>query len=242
MKRNVLQLAILISVLAVTGMGCNPNYYIPNTQNVPIITAKGQTNLTFAGNENQIEFQGAYGITDELAFQANGGFVAPEAEDNGNGGSGRFMELGFGYYKNLTTGFLVDAYGLIGAGKMENHFPTSVTTYPNTTGKITANLFRVGIQPSISYHHPYFSVSASTKLMTLNYYNIDGSLIFDNIDQTVYLTENKSNILVEPAITIRGGLKKVKLQIQVLRSFNLSNKDFQQDEGLFSVGLNFNFY
>lgn len=241
MKRNISHFTILIAVIALTNMGCNPNYYIPNTQNVPIIKAKGQTNLSFAGNDNQIEFQGAYGVTDNLAIQGNAAMIAPEAEDNGNGGSGRLIDVGVGYYKNLNSYFLLETYGLLGAGKMENHFPSTTATYPNTTGRIRANLYRIGVQPCISFHHPYFSVSASAKVMSLNYFDIDGSLIFEDYDQTVYLTNNKSNIMFEPAITIRGGLKKVKLQIQLLKSINLSNQEFLQDEGLLSIGLNFNF-
>ncbi len=241
MNNCISRFTILMVVIALTNMGCNPNYYIPNTQNVPIIKAKGQTNLSFAGNDNQIEFQGAYGVTGNLAIQGNAAMIAPQAEDNGNGGSGRLIDIGVGYFKNLNSYFLLETYGLLGAGKMENHFPNTTTTYPNTTGRIRANLYRIGVQPCISFHHPYFSVSASTKLMSLNYFDIDGSLIFDNIDQADYLAENKSNVIIEPAITLRGGLKMVKLQIQLLGSFNLSNQEFLQDEGLLSIGLNFNF-
>jgi len=240
--KNYQNIFWLFSVLlTLTNFGCNPNYYIPNTQNVPVISAKGQTNLTFAINDNQMEFQGAYGVTENLAIQANTAMIAPEAEDNGNGGSGKLLDVGLGYYYNILPYLLVETYGLAGFGKMENHFPTSVDANPTTTGLISANVYRFGFQPCLSYHHPYFSVTGSTKLMFLNYYDIDGSLIFDGIDQTVYLEDNKSNILVEPAITIRGGLKKVKLQIQLLKSMNLSNKDFQQDDGMISIGLNFNF-
>ena len=141
--------------------GCDPKFYIPNTQNVPIIRAKGQSNLTVAGNGNQFEFQGAYGISDDLALQASGGFISPKNEDNGDGGSGKFIEAGLGYYRNLNPNLLVDAYGLIGFGTMENHFPNTLTSNPNTTGKIMANLTRFGIQPGISYHRNYFSISGS---------------------------------------------------------------------------------
>jgi hypothetical protein len=47
-------------------ISCSPKYYVPNTQNVPLIHAQGQTNLSVAGNGNQVEFQGAYGINDAL--------------------------------------------------------------------------------------------------------------------------------------------------------------------------------
>ena len=42
---------------------------MPNTQNVPLISERGETNLTLSGNGNQVEFQGAYGVSDKMAFE-----------------------------------------------------------------------------------------------------------------------------------------------------------------------------
>ncbi len=229
----------LIGVLSFILFGCSPKYYVPNTQNVPIINARGKVNLTVAGNANQVELQGAVGITKKFALQANGGFVVPKNESNGNGGSGKFIEAGLGYYKNIGPFFLFDTYGLIGLGEMENHFPTTVSTYPLTTGKISANMLQVGLQPSISFHMNYFSISGSAKIGSLNYSKIVGSFIFDTVDQINYLNDHKSNVMVEPALTVRAGLTKIKLQIQLIKSFNLSTSNFKQDNTLLSVGLNF---
>lgn len=231
---------IPFAALAVFSIACSPHYYIPNTQNVPLIKARGETNITVAGNGNQFELQGAYGITDHLAIQASGGYVFPKNEDNGNGGSGKLLEGGIGYYTNINSNLLFDVYALVGAGTMENHFPTTVAANPSTTGKIEANLARFGLQPGISYHSRYFSVTGSARIGSLNYSNIKGSLIFDGEDQVAYLTDNKSGFLIEPALTLRGGLEKIKFQVQLAKSINVSNKDFKQDDALLSIGLNFN--
>lgn len=232
---------LLIGATALVMGGCTTKYYIPNTQNVPMISQQGQTNLSFAGNGNQVEFQGAYGISDAVALQANAGFVFPQEDDNGNGGSGKLIEGGLGYYNNLTENWLFDTYGLLGVGNMENDFPTTVSSNPSTTGKISASILRFGLQPSIGYHNDYFSIALSTRVTSLNYSNIKGSLVFGEIDQVAYLEDNKSNFLIEPALTIRGGFEKLKLQLQFLKSFNLSHSDFKQDDTLLSVGVNFNF-
>lgn len=231
----------IIILAAIFFLSCSPKYYVPTTQNVPLIHAKGQTNLTAAGNSNQAEFQGAYGVSNSVALQASAGFLFPQDENNGNGGSGNFLELGAGYYKNLNPQILFDVYGLMAYGRMENHFPTTLSEYPGTTGKISANLFRFGIQPGISYHSKYFSVTGSARMMSLNYGNIEGNFIFESEDQVAYLKANKSSIVLEPALTIRGGLEKVKLQVQLLGSSNLNNSKFRQEKSLLSVGLNFNF-
>ena len=83
-----------IFLIAFTLSSCSPQLYTPNTQNVPLISEKGDNRLSVAGNGNQVDLQGAYGITDAFAVQANGGWFVPRKEDNGNGGSGNFFELG----------------------------------------------------------------------------------------------------------------------------------------------------
>lgn len=232
---------ILPCFLLMLTTGCTSTYYIPNTQNVPVIDAKGATAVNLAGSGNQVEFQAAYGITNALAIQANGAWYIPNDEDNGNGGSGSLYEGGIGYYKNFSENWIFDTYALVGAGRMENHFPSTLPTDPATTGRIEANAMRYGLQPSITYHTPYFSVSGSVLAAQLSYSNICGSLYLDGLQQERYLADNNSQFLLEPALTLRGGYERVKLQVQLLQSLNLTNSDFKQDNALISVGLNFHF-
>ena len=81
----------------------------------------------------------------------------------------------------------------------------------------------------------------SSRLVNLSYSNIKGDLIFGGDPQVADLKDNKSNFLIEPALTIRGGFEKVKLQVQYGYSFNVSKSDFKQDKNFLTVGLNFNF-
>lgn len=234
---------IFVMILACVIMlnACNPIYYSPNTQNVPLISEKGETNLTLAGNGNQIEFQAAYGVTQNIALKANGSIFIPKDNDNGDGGSGKFFELGGGYFKPLENNLVFEIYGIAGFGTVENHFPSSVAVNPQTTGNISANVFRLGIQPNFGYKSEYFSVAVSSRIANLTYGNIKGDLIYNEENQATYLNQNKSNFLVEPAITIRGGLEKIKLQLQLAKSINLSINDFRQENFLLTLGLNFNF-
>lgn len=220
---------------------CSTNYYIPNSQNVPMLKEKGEADITVNTDLSQANLQAAYAVGDAVAVMANGMVVFPQDEDNGNGGKGNYFEGGVGFYKHLSDNVLFDTYVLGGLGSMENHFPGSVNDHPNTTGKISANLYRFGLQPSISYYTQYFSVSGSARFVNLTYSNIDGSLYFNNTDQSVYLNDNHSNFLIEPALTLRGGLENIKLQIQYLHSFNVSNSDFPQSKDLITMGLNFHF-
>ncbi len=231
---------IIISfLLLILITGCNPKFYSPNTQNVPLISEKGETNLTLSGNGNQIEFQGAHGITDAIAIQANGGLFIPSDLDNGDGGSGKFFEVGVGYYTPVAEGFVFETYGLIGFGNMENHFPSKPEG--NTGVDISSNIVRFGIQPNFGYKSKYFSAAVSSRFVNLMYTGIEGDLIFGGENQVDYLEANKSNFLIEPALTLRGGMERLKLQLQIGYSLNLSNSDFKQDKTSMTLGLNFNF-
>ena len=230
-----------IILLAFYGMACSPKYYVPNSVNAPLIREKGETSITAAGRAGQYEFQVGYGVANNIGILANGSFYSPKNEENGDGGSGNFFEVGGGFFTPVKDDFLFDIYGLFGAGKMENHFPSSVAIHPNTTGKINANIIRYGVQPGFGYISEYFSASINPRLLFLNYNNIEGSVIYAGVDEVKYLTENNKHVLFEPALTLRGGLEKIKIQTQIGYSLNLTDRSFRQDEGWLTVGLNFNF-
>jgi hypothetical protein len=80
-------------------------------------------------------------------------------------------------------------------------------------------------------------VAASAKLARISYSDVEGSFRFQGQDQVQRLRDSDSYVLLEPALTVRGGLPRVKLQLQLARSFNLTESDFQQDDGLLTLGL-----
>lgn len=233
-------------LLTLTGIvaffsACSPKYYSPDTQNVPLISAKGEKQLTFSGNGNLIEFQGAIGLSDKLAIKANGSFFIPRDEDNGNGGSGRLIEIGAGYFKPVNQNLVFETYGIIGFGSVKNHFESDGSANPQTLGDISANVLRYGIQPNFGYKSKNFEAAISSRIVNLNYSNVKGSLVYQGNNQTTYLEDNKSNFLIEPALTLRAGFEKLKFQAQIGHSFNLSNGDFRQDKDYFTIGINYRF-
>lgn len=234
-------LSLLFWSLLLALCACSPKYYVPNTQHIAMIDRKGKTSLTVAGNEDQGEFQAAYGVGDRIGLMTDGAVYFPQNDENGNGGSGNMVNLGVGYYKQFENKILFDTYIIGGFGKMKNHLPTTLDDHPNTTGKISANVYRFGLQPSLSYNSDYFSLSGSARFVNLVYDNISGDLIYKKRNQMDYLHQNRNSFLIEPAITLRAGLPNAKLQLQYLYSFNLSNSSFRQARSLISIGANFNF-
>lgn len=236
--KSILSVSLFV-FLGVCLMSCSPKYYAPSTQNVPLISKKGETNLTLAFNPNQVGFQGAYGLTKNIAINVNGGLFFPSDLDNGDGGSGQFIEVGGGYFKAVADDLVFEGYGIIGFGAVENHFPSSVSTYPQSDGKLSANILIIGIQPDFGYKSKYFSAGISTRFVNLIYGNIKGNLVYSGYNQQEDLANHSSSFLFEPAITLRGGPEKVKFQLQFGYSYNLSNPGFKQNKSYLTIGLNF---
>ncbi len=53
-------LILFISLSVIILTSCSPKYYSANTQNVPLISAKAEKNITVSGNGNQVELQGGF--------------------------------------------------------------------------------------------------------------------------------------------------------------------------------------
>jgi hypothetical protein len=51
------------------------------------------------------------------------------------------------------------------------------------------------------------------------------------------LKKNKNNLFIEPALTVSGGSSKLKLQLQLQKSYNLSNAKFKYDDFSTLLGI-----
>lgn len=96
---------------------------------------------------------------------------------------------------------------------------------------------RLGTQPSIAYSSDYFEAALSTRIARLHYNNIRGNLMNGEVNEIEYLRENSSSTLPEPAVTLRAGMKNIKLQYQILGSMNLPNPDFKQKKQQHTLGI-----
>lgn len=237
MKNAQLNFQTLIILLVLFVTACNPIYYSPNTHNVPMLKAKGDVRIALHGNGDRLEASTAFAVDNNVGLTLDGGVFFPADDEQGDGGKGQFIQVGAGYFKPITDHVVFETYGLFGYGKVENHFPSTLDSFSQTTGVLNTNLARYGIQPSIGYTSRFFDIAFSTRLCGLSYFNTGGSLIFNNTDQVRYIEEQKAQFLIEPALTIRGGFDYLKLQLQLGSSINLTNKDFSQDNGHLTVGL-----
>jgi opacity protein-like surface antigen len=228
--------AVLLAVLLASS-ACAPKYYAPNTHNVPLLGRDGDYSAAFAFGDSRGELQGAYAVTEDLSLMLNGAYFERRDDEEGDGGKGGLLEVGFGYQADLDERIQFGVFGLLGRGNVENHFPSTLTGNPGTTGVIEANLARYGVQPVIGFRSPYVEAAATMRIMRLRYSDVEGSLVFAGEDQVQLLGSQTEHTLLEPALTIRGGLPTVKLQLQLGWSVNKAHANFRQDEGHLTAAI-----
>jgi len=219
---------------------CAPRYYSPNTQNVPLFKQKKEGHITLGGNSNRIEFQGAYALSNSIAFQINSGLLGPSSRELGYDYEGKLIELGLGYYKPINENFTFEIFALGGIGRMGNTFLDSEEDDVND-GFITANFKRIGIQPAIGIRQKNVALSLSIRLSNLMYSDIEGELTYRGEDQVMYLQERDSGIILDPAFTLKLGPENFHLFTQIGSSFNLSDSDFYQARSFLVVGASYMF-
>lgn len=217
--------------------GCSPKYYQPPSLNVPMLYARNQAAISIAAQKERAELMAGYTLSDNTALLLNGGYFFPTDDEQGDGGSGFFAETGVGYYTNLSSYFTTDVYGIVGYGRVENHFPSTQENYPSTSATIHANLFRYGVQPSFCFHWRYVDAALSLRTTGLHYGGVEGDLVFDSTNQKSFLEQQSGMLLLEPALTLRVGYNFLKLQAQLGNSYNITHPNFPQDKSWFTVGL-----
>ncbi|MBX7151997.1 hypothetical protein K1X84_10180 [bacterium] len=219
-------------------IGCSPVYYVPSTLNVPLLQKKNDGNVSFQIGDHRAELQGAYAMHNNFGLMVNGFFIKPSEDKDGDGGKGSFIEAGIGYFRQAQP-LVFEIYGLTGYGQLENHFPSTLQDYPYTTGKIKARLIRYSVQPSTGVRTKFFDMAVAIRLSLLHYYDINGNLIFEDQNQIQYLRDRSNQFIVDPAIMIRAGYERVKFQLQLGKSYNMTNPDFNQQMGYVTYGLIF---
>lgn len=215
---------------------CNPTYYAPSTQNVPLLREQGEVVGLAATDGNRFEAQGAYAATDHLALVAGASLFRPSDVDNGNGGSGHLIEGGVGYFTALDDALTFEVQGLLAAGAFDNDFPAEGGA---SAGRIEGTLLRWGLQPALGYRWGRVEAAASTRLAQLRYSGLSGDLVHDGVDQVARLRDAPAYWLLEPALTLRGGTGRVMVQLQTGWSVNLTEADFSQDDSFLTVGVLF---
>jgi hypothetical protein len=244
---------ILLSIFfAMLFCSCSHYYYVANVQNVPLLKEKNEFRVSgfFGGwdESNCIELQTAYSVSDKVGIMANfmtawGGDVS----DN-DYGKGSYFDGAIGYYKPIKENWVFEIYG--GLGGSTQHHEYSVLHYDPSSGSISSqyggnsslSFLNIFIQPSIGITFSVFEAAVSTRICRLSYTNIDNySTGSDNIPEELNAIADKSHYFIEPALTLRGGWKNFKVQVQLAYTGYLNSPTlYFYEEAHLSAGLFFN--
>ena len=240
------------SFLAVIFCSCSHYYYVPNVQNVPLFREKNEYRLSGSyglGTETScLEVQGAYSITGNLGIMSN--FISARGIENSEDswGKGTYFEAAIGYYKPLQKSGVFEIYGGAGWSNQSHLYRNTINdpgnpAYNNINGGTSEESFiKVFIQPSIGMTFNGFDFAFSTRFNTLSFFNIENqinkTLNEYNFEKLSAISQTKNYLFLEPALTIRGGWKYLKVQLQGSTGSYLNNDHYPFDPYNISVGLN----
>ncbi|MDY0342314.1 MAG: hypothetical protein RBR28_02005 [Lentimicrobium sp.] len=232
---------VLIVFLTLTLSSCTHYYYIPNAQNVPLFQEKNEFHGTIAvGGGQEIsttEVQAAYAITDNLALMANFASARGGEKSDINWGRGKYLEGAVGYYKPFDEILVAEVYAGLGVSNQYHQYGTK--DYNNGIAELS--FVKYFLQPSVGVAHRAFDIAISTRFSRVSFFDIDNKITMDNsaLYHVDTIARNKVSYMFEPALTIRGGWKNVKVQLQFSHSKNLTHPNLQFEKSNGSLGLFF---
>jgi hypothetical protein len=217
MKKSEAGLIILILIIILVLNSCAPAY-IPNVVNTPLLTNKGEVQVSVYSGLSGFDPQLSYALTNHIGLMLNGSF-ANRTDSTDDFHKHQFIELGSGYYRSIGSNGRFEAFGGFGFGNIQAHYENSLWQ-DNTTVKN----FRIFIQPTIGASTDVFDGSFSTRIVA------------NNIYQSSY---NSTGFFVEPVVTAKAGFKYVKVVAQLGFSLpvNENNIQYTNQPFMFSIGL-----
>jgi hypothetical protein len=208
---------IHIIVLVLFVSGCNPVFYAPTSHNLPLFREKHEIHITATGistdQADGFEGQAAYSITNHFGIIANGSYLSGENETKTRSGNGYLGEFGAGYFKPIGENFVFEIFTGGGTGK--------VSTTNNNGYTFDLNFAKYFLQPTIGYSTKFADIAFSPKIAMVQFkHGLTENYETDvNGNYNLYFTGKRNYIAFEPALTIRGGWKYTKLQLQIVQSY-----------------------
>ena len=222
---------------------CAHVYYLPGNPNVPLFTEKYEFHGSLSTGGGAItsgtDVQAALSLTNHIAVMTNfmSSKYSSNNSNNGNMSKGTYFEGAAGYFKPFYEYGVFEIYGGVGTGSQHHEYDA----WPGNIyrGQADLSFAKAFIQPSLGVTFNAFDIALSSGFSRLNFKRMDNSvdpnsMYYDDLDM---IASNRISFLFEPAITVRGGWKFVKIQLQYLLSLNLTNNYLNFEPGKLSVGI-----
>ena len=206
-----------------------------NTKNVPLLREKneGRVILTYGeGDESRsVDVQAAYAVNDKIGVMAN--FMSAtggtDSGQNPNWANGTYFDAAVGYYKPIGSIGVFEIYGGYGASSQHHQY--------NSNGTADLRFSKVFLQPSIGLTGNWYDIAFSLPLSRVAFNEINDYTTSGEHQGLDKLSSDGPSCILEPAFTIRGGWKYIKLQFQYVHVMSLTNQDlpFERDKVSFGV-------
>jgi hypothetical protein len=204
--------------------------YVPNAVNTPLLQEKGEFKAAIATNNLQL----STALTDHVGVMVNGYLNSHTSDDKTFRNHGKGAEAGIGYFAHTSNRITYEAFGGVGLYHVRIKEANAAKTFD-------ANATKYFLQPSVGWVNQYVEVALSPRLTVVKYgqpditgYSREEQVrnYFDNVN-------HKAHAFLEPTLTVRGGYRFVKLQLQIGHSYKLSEGAINNDTGIGSIGLIF---
>jgi hypothetical protein len=228
---KILSFSLLICATFLFG-ACG-TIYAPNTVNTPLFHEKGEIQLHI---DNQSNVQAAMAVSNHLGLMVNGAFPSYTGTNNEEKSSGSLVEVGLGYFKGNPNGLIMEIYGGAGTGKADLN---TLSSTGQTTSHIDAQGTRLFVQPSVGLSRPFFDIAFTPRFSLLKYSDANyNGFSASVVDERGYAQlTNTSWLFLEPALTLRGGYKFIKAQIQLGKTIKLTDKNLAFAKSFNSFGI-----
>ena len=234
MKTASLQYVLFSLTVVIFNTSCEHYYYQPSANNVPLFKEKNEARIQLQSSGGNylsgFDAQTAYAVGKHTGLQLN--FFHTGDQGGSSSGQGNYIEAAVGYFTPLPADhWIFETYAGIGHA-------TVVNTYgPSESSKFGMSKFF--IQPDFGFRSKYFSIGVSSKFSLANYSLLSSSVQKSDFPYDVAEIEflkNKSFLLWEPGIMLRGGFEHVQLLVQATYCIP-SSPDLKLDNVNISLGI-----
>ena len=235
--KNLFYSAILVGGAAFFN-SCSTTMYVSNAVNAPLLKEKGEVKI----NATQNDLQVSAALGKNLGIMANGYYQNYTSNNNyqHNGGLG---EIGIGYFTTATDNpsLVFEAFAGAGIGNVHKREMFTDQNDNNYMASFNANATRFFIQPDFGYSSKYFDAVFTPRFSFVKYTSLSQQNYTTQQLQDDYLDNSNLTgpvfMFAEPAITLRGGYKFIKLQAQLGLTVNLTGSNIRHKTSFSSLGI-----
>jgi len=230
--RNLILLILLVALSS-----CSGYYYTASPHYVPNNSEKGDLKANISANFAQAgyAFSNHFSLfsTGYYRFRASTfdwGTFSTKENGGGNSYTDKAYEVNFGgsyFYKKGILHYEV----LFGAGFGNLKFDHRIDVYTyDYEFNMNCQKYNLFIQPNIEFRfNKKLDLNLSTKFSQQNFYDIKTNVVWGDYngeyicDDYFFDKTRASLYYIEPALTFRAGLEKLKIQVQMVPVFSLND-------------------